>query len=315
MATNRNKIMKNLLTVLIISVLCVNANAQTKPYHVAFSGQGKKVQVLIQQASVNIQGYDGNEVVIEQGENRKELPKEADGLRLITSGVVDNTGVGANAEVEGNTLKISIPKNRYLGTLTVKVPKNINLSVSEGQNWGEQKIIISDISGEIELKTNNSKAYLNDITGPLVAHTGNGKIFIVYSKISQSSPSSINASGAIDVTLPADSKANLKIRSYYGDLFTDWDITPVKKESKTVASSGIKTTGEGKISTTSPDLAVIAGKMAKDDMSDDDRYALKFDSFSGIGGKSDNFEGTINGGGVVMDLKSSNGNIYVRKKK
>ncbi|GAB3511468.1 hypothetical protein GCM10027442_21340 [Emticicia fontis] len=292
---------------------------QTKPYKVAFSGQGKKVQIAVQQASVTIQGVDGNEVSIEQtGENRKELPKEAEGLRLVTGGIVDNTGVGASAEIEGNVLKIIIPKNRYTGVLTIKIPKSLDLSVMESQNWGEQKIVISDIAGEIELKTNNSKAYLNDITGPLVANTGHGKIFVTYSKLAQSSPSSISASGAIDITLPTDAKANLKIRSYYGDLFTDWDIAATKKENKSVASSGAKTiNGQGDKSS-DDNVSVKVKGYARNDDDDNERDIFKRDQFvyvASSGSKTDSFEGTINGGGVVIDLKSSNGNIYIRKKK
>ncbi|RFS13741.1 DUF4097 family beta strand repeat-containing protein [Emticicia sp. C21] len=310
--------MKKVVVVVLICMAYATSFGQTKPYKVAFSGQGKKVQVVVQQASINIQGVDGNDVTIEQtGENRKELPKEAEGLRLVTGGVVDNTGVGASAEVEGNILKILIPKNRYTGVLTIKVPKSLDLSVIESQNWNEQKIIISDIAGEIELKTNNSKAYLNDITGPLVANTGHGKIFVTYSKLSQSSPSSISASGAIDVTLPTDAKANLKVRSYYGDLFTDWDIAATKKENKSVASSGTKTiSGQGEQS----DLGTTAKAKVytRNDDDHDERDIFKRDQFVYVSGTSkggDSFEGTINGGGVVIDLKSSNGNIYIRRKK
>jgi hypothetical protein len=310
--------MKKVIVVVLVCIAYATSFAQTKPYKVAFSGQGKKVQIVVQQASVNVQGVDGNEVTIEQtGENRKELPKEADGLRLITGGVVDNTGVGASAEVEGNILKINIPKNRYTGVLTIKVPKALDLTVIESQNWNEQKIVISDIAGEIELKTNNSKAYLNDITGPLVANTGHGKIFVVYSKLSQGSPSSISASGAIDVTLPADSKANLKVRSYYGDLFTDWDIAATKKETKSLASSGTKTI-VGQTETNDVTVAARAKVYTRNDDDRDERDIFKRDQFVYVGSassKSDTFEGTINGGGVVIDLKSSNGNIYIRKKK
>jgi hypothetical protein len=310
--------MKKVVVLVLMCMAYATSFGQTKPYKVAFSGQGKKVQIAVQQASVNIQGVDGNEVTIEQtGENRKDLPKEAEGLRLITGGIVDNTGVGASAEVEGNVLKILIPKNRYTGVLTIKVPKSLDLSVTESQNWGEQKIIISDIAGEIELKTNNSRAYLNDITGPLVANTGHGKIFVTYSKLSQSSPSSISASGAIDVTLPTDAKANLKVRSYYGDLFTDWDITATKKENKSVASSGAKTiNGQGELSDVN--VAAKAKVYTRNDDDNDERDVFKRDQFVYVAGnsaKSDSFEGTINGGGVVIDLKSSNGNIYIRKKK
>jgi len=308
--------MKNVM-IIVLSLIISSAMAQTKPFRVPFSGQGKKVLINIQQTTVEIEGYDGADVILEQtGENRKELPKEAEGLRLFTDGVVDNTGLGANVEVEGSTLKITVPKNKYAGVLIIKVPKNLNLNVTETQGWGTNKLTISDIAGEIEVESFATKLFLNDITGPLVANNQKGRIFVSYTKVNQSSPSSIHARDAIDITLPADTKANLKIKSYYGDLFTDLDIVGVKKEVKENASAS--TSVSGKVAAVEKTgVVTINGEGQvnnKVNINRDEYPGQK--AYAYVGNRTpDNFEGTINGGGVTIDLKSSNGNIYVRKKK
>lgn len=306
--------------IIVLSLMISSAMAQTKPFRIPFNGQGKKVLINIQQTTVEIQGYDGADVVLEQtGENRKELPKEAEGLRLFTDGVLDNTGLGANVEAEGNTLKINIPKNKYAGVLIIKIPKNLNLNVTETQGWGTNKLTISDIAGEIEVESFALKLFLNDITGPLVANNQKGRIFVTYSKVNQSSPSSIHARDAIDITLPSDTKANLKIKSYYGDLFTDLDIVGVKKEVKENPSVSTSSSAKSIAVEKSGAVSINGEGQVKNRVNiNKDEYPGQkaYSAFAYSSNRpSDNFEGTINGGGVTIDLKSSNGNIYVRKKK
>lgn len=310
--------MKKLIFSITLLSLVATAFAQSptpgKQYKTRFSG--KKVEIFVQGNSVAIQGYDGDEIVIEQVGERKELPKEADGLRMITGGVVDNTGVGVNSETDGGILKVVIPRNRYNGSFSVKIPRNLNLSVREDNtSYGENKWTIVGLAGELELKTGNSKVYVEDVSGPVVANTGYGKLWISYSKVSQAAPHSISATGAVDVTLPADTKANLKIRSYNGDVFTDFDIATVKKE-KASTNSSIEVTG---YSTT------IAGQQAATRAEQERRIAVAGSPLSTTWSSDcdncppswgkETFEGTINGGGVNIQLKSSSGNIYVRKKK
>jgi len=80
--------------------------------------------------------------------------------------------------------------------------------------------------------------------------------------------------GDVNVTLPADTKANLKLKSDNGDVFSDFDIEIDKTPSKID-----KTTEPG-------------------------MYKIK---------KDDWVFGKINGGGPEMMMKNMQGNIYVKK--
>jgi len=79
------------------------------------------------------------------------------------------------------------------------------------------------------------------------------------------------------VTLPADARASLRLKSQEGDVYSDFDLSlktaPVRTE-----ESG-KSTGRFRVEI--------------------ERAALA----------------TINGGGVGMKVETYNGNIYIRKKK
>ena len=82
----------------------------------------------------------------------------------------------------------------------------------------------------------------------------------------------------IDVTLPAGTKAKVKMKSDNGDIFTDFDIKIEPTSQQPVAEGG-----EGK------------GK-----------YRLRFDRA---------LMRSINGGGPEMQFTTLNGNIYIRQKK
>ncbi|MFN8353063.1 MAG: hypothetical protein U0Y10_01340 [Spirosomataceae bacterium] len=302
-----------------------------KPYKVRFSGEGKRVNIYVYQNAVTVEGYDGDEVIIEQVGERKELPREAEGLRMITGGVVDNSGTGANIEQEGNNLQVVIPRSRYNGNFVIKVPRNLSVSLKEDGTWSNnQKFSMSNLSGEVELKVNSgSPVYLSDISGPLVANGNYGKFYITYSQLSPKAPHSITTNGAVDITLPTDAKANLKLRSYGGDIFTDFDIAPVKKDKEMGTRSDAERAaadraraGSTNISTVAPAAIATSPKSSGSGISYSGQtvtvnaYALMddCDQCPPAAGR-DGFEGTINGGGVSLQVKSSNGNIYVRKKK
>jgi hypothetical protein len=81
------------------------------------------------------------------------------------------------------------------------------------------------------------------------------------------------------VTLPADAKARLKMKSDRGDVYTDFDV-------KLDPSSNAPTVQE-------------------DNRGRGGRYRVRIDR---------TLTGTINGGGPEMQFTSYNGNIYIRKK-
>lgn len=222
--------MKKILKVLILLSVSntVFGQLKTNTYKTNFSGADKRIVILSANQSLEIIGTSGSEVIIESLEDRKELPAEAEGLRIVSpGGGIDNTGVGANVTVEGTNMKIKIPKSKYYGSYVVKVPKDVSISLREnGNSYG--KWFISDMKGEVEAETSYSTLNIKNVSGPIVARCGYGKIYVEYDQLNQSRPNSISASGAVDIMLPADAKANLKVQATYADFFTDFDIAPVK---------------------------------------------------------------------------------------
>ncbi len=224
--------MKKLFRISVLILLTFSVFAQTKltSFKQSFSGADKRVMIFSASNRLTIEGTTGTEVIIETGKPERDIPEEAEGLKMVTpGGMTDNTGIGANVVVEGNTLRIKLPKSRYSGDYILKIPKTLNISVKEVLNsyatWE-----ISGMSGEVETETSFSSLKIKNVSGPIVAHGGYGKIYVEYDQLNQTRPNSITSSGSIDITLPADTKANLKVQTMYADFFTDFDIIPSKVE-------------------------------------------------------------------------------------
>jgi hypothetical protein len=84
--------------------------------------------------------------------------------------------------------------------------------------------------------------------------------------------------GDIDVTLPADAKVNVRVKSNMGEVFSDFDIA-LKQAPPDSENSPKKEGGKFRVSL--------------------DRSIY----------------GTINGGGPEMKFENFSGNVYLRKKK
>lgn len=84
---------------------------------------------------------------------------------------------------------------------------------------------VNSFSGELEIRTMSEGINLKDVTGPLTINSMSGPINIAFSSVNQSAPITITSySAEIDVTMPSNTKANLKMSSMNGDIYTDFDI-------------------------------------------------------------------------------------------
>jgi hypothetical protein len=89
----------------------------------------------------------------------------------------------------------------------------------------ENGVEVKSFSGELEIKTMISGIDLKDVTGPLTINSMSGPINIEFSTVNQSAPITITSySAEIDITMPSNTKANLKMSSMNGDIYTDFDI-------------------------------------------------------------------------------------------
>jgi hypothetical protein len=178
------------------------------------------VKVSSVTGGITVEGYGGREVVVEASaradEDRRKPPHGAEGMRRIP-----NAEMGLTAEEENNVVRIETRPPRG-GDLRVQVPFHTNLHVSS-VNGG--RIRVTGVEGEIELSHVNGGIEARDLAGSVVAHTTNGDVKVVLRRVDAGKPMAFSTlNGDVDVTFPADLKADVRARSDRGDIYSDFEI-------------------------------------------------------------------------------------------
>ena len=128
---------------------------------------------------------------------------------------------------------------------------------------------------------------VRDASGPVMAHSMNGLVQASLTQASTAKASSFSSmNGDIEVTLPADLKARLKMKTDHGEIYTDFDV---KVDS----------------SATSPTPPAPPAPPADGRGKRDAPHPPRTDRA---------LYGTINGGGPEMQFITFNGRIVIRKK-
>jgi Toastrack DUF4097 len=252
----------------------------TQKATVAFSNpsQPRKLVVDTMFGSVTVRGYNGQEAVVETtsrpgirlpGQKETEPPA---GMHRIGG---NNSGVEVTEE--NNTIRVSSGRSPFSqADVVIQVP--VQTSVSVNARMGNA-ITIENITGEVEASNMNGPVNITDVSGSVMAHSMNGKILASIQNVTPDKAMSFSTmNGEIDVTLPSSIKANVKLKTDHGDIFTDFDI---------------------KLDSAAQPL------QAEDNRKRGGRYRVQFDRGT---------NGTINGGGPEMQFTTFNGNILIHKK-
>jgi hypothetical protein len=208
------------------------------------SNKDRKVVFEMDKSRVNIEGYDGDELLI-TAIGVKEAPKRAEGLKPLYNTAVDNSGIGLSVTQENNVMRV-VKASRHDAKYTVKVPRKTSVMYEE-VNWNGGNLSVANVEGDVEVKLNNSSMKLTNISGPITANTTNGNIVVVFSNLAQDKPSSIRAiNGHIDVALPNNTKSNLKMGTHNGEVYTDFEVDIKNKgDLKKVGGNTIEGTTNG----------------------------------------------------------------------
>ena len=270
--------MKPLLLLSIWGSILLAQTAPGEKLSIAFRDPARpgmlKMNVL--HGSIAVKTHPGNDVQVETNPHgdkdpERNLPESAKGLRRLNA-----TGSSITLEEENNIVTVSLGWRARGENVTVLVPAKTSLKLSATNG----KIITVDgVEGEMELNATNGSIQLNDVAGSVVAHALNGKINARFKTVDATKPMSFSSmNGTIDVTLPASTKANLKMQTSNGDVFTDFEVQMQPNATKLEKSE--PKPGER------------------------NRSRIRMESLT---------VGAINGGGPDFNFKNFNGNIYIRK--
>lgn len=136
-------------------------------------------------------------------------------------------------------------------------------------------IAVEGVEGDLEINNPNGAITLTRVGGSIVANSVNDRVKAVVTSVSTRPMAFTSLTGDVDVTFPASLKATLKLRSDTGNVLTDFDVTPLQPP------TGVQDTRRegGRVRT------------------ENHRFIY----------------GAVNGGGPEIELRTFNGNVYVRR--
>ena len=176
-----------------------------------------RLDVNLFSASIEVEGYDGREVVIVAKNETKEIEPTTGGMKRIP-----NTALGLTVEEHQNEVEVSGDWRNQSVLVRIQVPTRTSASISS-VNAGD--IVVRRLSGEIELQNTNGGIEATDIRGSVVAQTTNGGVRVTFAEIDAGKPMSFTTlNGDVDVTFPPGLKADLSIEPGRGDILTDFDF-------------------------------------------------------------------------------------------
>ncbi len=250
-----------LLALLLVTGFALNA----QEYSINVGNASQTTLNLKEINRVYVEEYDGKSITITNSVGGAK-PERAEGLKPLSARGEDNTGIGLNVNESGNDISVFQAARRAKGVYKVMVPKGVKINIEHTGNWEGGKIEVYNISSELEISGRYNSVYMEGVTGPALVNTVYGSVEAVFSSLSQNGPTSlVSVYSNVDVTMPANSNANITIKTPYGEAYSDMDIEfPSSEDGMKKVSSTIK--------------------------------------------------GTLNGGGVDLDLKASYSNVYLRKK-
>ena len=241
------------------------------------------LEVSLIQGSIRVVGTATREVVIDASsdddaddrhgrDERAERAERAE--RGSRSGMkrIPNTALGLTAEEVGNKVSVSADSWAREVILRIEVPAGSSLELST-VNGGD--IEVENVTGELDLHNTNGEIHVKNVKGPVSATTVNGDVSVVFTSAMVAAPMAFSTlNGDVEVTLPASLKADVRLRSDNGEIFSDFDIAMDKNPARVEEERG-----KGRY------RVVVAREMT----------------------------GKIQGGGPELFLKTFNGDILLRR--
>jgi hypothetical protein len=259
---------------LILIAGALSAAAQDK-ITVPLTNPSQPVTLKITQmnGSIKVTAGTGRDVVVTSADNRSSR-RERDRDQAPPGMTRIGGRPGLDIEEDHNVVQITSGMNGE-SEIVVETPANTNLQL---KSINGAAIEVTGVNGDHEIQNNNGSIKLTDVSGSVVANSLNGSVTVSLNRVTGNKPMSFTSlNGKIDVTLPADTKARLKLKSDNGSIFSDFEVK--------LDSSG--------------------GSTIEDSRGKDGKYRISVDR---------TVSGTINGGGPDFTFRTMNGNILIHKK-
>ena len=269
--------MKNIklaITSLILVITFKTAAQETVTIPLSQPDKEGMLKMGIINGSITIKGYDGKEVEVtgiskssKENHGHKTDKKSRPGLKRVS-----NNAVEFSVEELDNVVRV---ESSPTGTtdFEIKVPKNFSLKISTINNGN---IFVENVNGTMDISNINGKITLKDISGSVSADALNKDILVNFINVTPNVAMAFSSlNGDIDITFPKNIKADIKVKSDRGEIFTNFDLKEKPSEAKVTKGNNQK----------------------------GNAYNVKVEKW---------IIGSINGGGAEILFKNFNGDVIIR---
>lgn len=290
------------IAVLLLPLLSFAQTSSKEQLMVVLSKPGKafNLNLSLDKGSIKVIAYEGSSIEIEAEPAINKTEKaETNQNRNNNTNVNRNINISENAASQVNETTdgkyiTAAETNNSVSIKPVTPTRALNIVIKVPKTNGSFNLVIvysgdisvTDVAGEVEANSNNGSIVLNNIAGAAVAASLTGNIIATFRSVNEKSPMAFSSLvGKIDITFPASIKANLKLKTDNGQLFTDFDMVAdnSKPDEKPELKSNPQASGPKQTKFTLSNTGWIYGK--------------------------------INLGGPEIMIKNMQGNIYIRKGK
>jgi hypothetical protein len=226
-----NKILS--FSFIILSFTAAVASGQSEQLVIRLSNPGVPGYLAFDnpKGSVKITGYDGQVILVNAT------------LRFTGSGKQDNSGMhkierkafDISAEEKNNQISLVCMSNNKTVDFDIKIPRKFSLKISSFDNG---KIEIIRVSGNMEADNPSGDIILDNVSGSAVLNSVNGKIKAMFNSVDPASPMMFTSlEGNIELYFPEKVNANIKLRTENGDIFTEFSIKPIRRQTEVKKNS------------------------------------------------------------------------------
>jgi len=211
-----------------------SAGAAEEPGIIKFSDPGKPgtVKISLGRGELQVTGADTQEVTVKSEAKAATSKPRKDGLRVLSAASSyalkekDNVVTLDAAAHDGG---------QGSGDFKLTVPRNTNIVIQNA--WGGD-IAITGLSGDLEINCMHGEIKLDGVAGGAVVSTMNGEIRANIRELREGKPLSFTSmNGEVVLRVPADAKANVRLRTQNGSVLTDFEESALV--TKTESSPGM----------------------------------------------------------------------------
>lgn len=325
------------VTVLLLTAARASENETAT---IKFSDPAKPgtLKVTVANGDIHLKGAETDEVRVTTDLKPEEPAQRKDGLRVLTS------SASYTLTEKDNVVSLTYGNEGWPssgGEFTLTVPRNTIVIVNS--NFGGD-VEIGGVTGNIEVKSLNGEVHLDDIDGAALVETMNGEIHASVHALHDGKPLSFTSmNGEVALHLPADAKANIRLRTHNGSILTDFDEKALVTKTESLRVGGHSRAPRAVVAGSDDNAemraavheAVRAGAQAAHEAATAVREAVAQARTAARAAKEDDDDapiapiaplpplppmtggkivtGTLNGGGPEVRIATMNGDVTLRR--